>query len=109
MSILQFVPLGVGRTLRRAHRFFAHDPASAAAGAEDDCPKREKREAAVRFLNEVLLEEDTALCESIQQGLESRGYEQGRFVISPTDGWETEKSVAQFHALCHAHLAPSSA
>ena len=53
---------------------------------------------------QVLLAEDTALCESIQHGLSSRGYSQGRFVVSPNDGWETERSVAHFHALCHASL-----
>jgi hypothetical protein len=55
-------------------------------------------------LEQVLLAEDTALCESIQHGLSSRGYSQGRFVVSPNDGWETERSVAHFHALCHASL-----
>ena len=57
---------------------------------------------------QVLLAEDTALCESIQHGLNSRAYSQGRFVVSPNDGWETERSVAHFHALCHASLLPSA-
>jgi hypothetical protein len=155
--VLQFIPLDEGRSLRRAHRFFAaptddnnggnggnggngvtggggnrngngngHDgedvketggveTATTCSGtvgktAGEAAARKEEeiqaaRDAAVQYLNEVLLEEDTTLCESIQNGLNSRSYTQGRFVIDPNDGWATERAVAQFHGLCHEALS----
>lgn len=151
--MLQFIPLDEGRSLRRAHRFFAaptddnnggnggngvatggggkrngngngHDDediketggvetatsgtlgkAAGEAAARKEEEIQAARDAAVQYLNEVLLEEDTTLCESIQNGLNSRSYTQGRFVIDPNDGWATERAVAQFHGLCHEALS----
>eukprot|EP00947_MAST-08B_sp_MAST-8B-sp1_P003990 g3990.t1 len=121
ISVLQFIPLTESTSLRRAHRFFEapstygddghsnDDDGSGkkreGEGDHEDDEQTRKRDAAVQYLNEVLLEEDTALCESIQTGLASKGYSQGRFVIDPEDGWATERAVAQFHGLVHQAMA----
>ncbi|MBX2836899.1 MAG: aromatic ring-hydroxylating dioxygenase subunit alpha, partial [Gammaproteobacteria bacterium] len=43
----------------------------------------------------VLQPEDISLCESVQRGLKSKGYNQGRFVI------DSEKSELSEHAVHH--------
>lgn len=100
MSVLQFIPLTAETSLRRASRFFS-TPDTETRSQEEIEAQRVARDAAVSYLNTVLLEEDTGICESIQHGLNSTGYDQGRFVIDPDDGWATERSVAQFHGLVH--------
>ncbi len=105
MSVLQFIPIAPDRTLRRSLRFFAA-PEDGAAVSQS---AQRRRDREVNYLNNVLGEEDIALCESIQQGIASRGYQQGRFVLDPDDGWTTERAVAQFHALCHDALSAECA
>eukprot|EP00927_Polykrikos_kofoidii_P035132 TRINITY_DN29704_c0_g1_i1.p1 TRINITY_DN29704_c0_g1~~TRINITY_DN29704_c0_g1_i1.p1 ORF type:complete len:431 (+),score=56.50 TRINITY_DN29704_c0_g1_i1:61-1353(+) len=104
MSVLQFIPVSAHRSIRRAHRFFAHSEAGKSSTSGDTDAEAKAREAAVQYLNDVLLNEDTKLCESMQQGMMSKGFQQGRLSLSATGSWETEKSLAQFHALVHSRL-----
>ena len=61
-------------------------------------------EARIDYMCGLLSDEDAALCESVQQGLQSRGYRQGRF-IAPGDGeGEWEQAVHHFHRLVLEHL-----
>ena len=43
-------------------------------------PSRQQQDA-ITYLKEVLQPEDIALCESVQRGLNSKGYNQGRFMV----------------------------
>jgi len=54
---------------------------------------------------DVLGPEDAGLCESVQRGLASRGYSQGRFIADPNESQMTEHAVHHFHALVAKALA----
>jgi choline monooxygenase len=53
----------------------------------------------MEYLNNVLGPEDVGICESVQRGLASRGYTQGRFIYDPAGGQITEHAVHNFHRL----------
>lgn len=109
LSILQFIPLTPTTTLRRSERFaFLPEGESATPESESD---EEKAAAAARveYLNQVLSEEDTDICESVQRGLKSKAYERGRLMVSKGGAtgqkWHTELAVAYFHQLLKAHTS----
>lgn len=55
--------------------------------------------AAIEYMDDVLQPEDIGLCESVQKGLRSKGYNQGRLVVD-TDRTElSEHGVHHFHSL----------
>ncbi len=49
--------------------------------------------------------EDIAIVESVQRGLGSRGYDQGRYVVDPADDWYSESGLHRFHRRLLAALA----
>ena len=51
------------------------------------------------YLNETLGPEDQDLCESVQRGLKSRSYDQGRFMVDPARSGTAEHGLHQFHRL----------
>ena len=53
----------------------------------------------LRSLLTVLLRpgEDVAIVESVQRGLSSLGYDQGRYVVDKQDGWYSESALHRFH------------
>jgi phenylpropionate dioxygenase-like ring-hydroxylating dioxygenase large terminal subunit len=55
--------------------------------------------ARVEYIKQVLGPEDVELCESVQHGLASKGYTQGRFIYDPDGGQLTEQAVHHFHTL----------
>ncbi|HEX6091710.1 MAG TPA: SRPBCC family protein, partial [Dongiaceae bacterium] len=55
--------------------------------------------ARIEYSRNILNPEDVALCESVQRGLASRGYSQGRFVADPGGSVITEQAVHHFHRL----------
>ena len=55
--------------------------------------------ARAEYANKVLGPEDNAICESVQRGLHSRGYDAGRFIHDPAGGETNEAAVHQFHRL----------
>ncbi|MEZ5926322.1 MAG: aromatic ring-hydroxylating dioxygenase subunit alpha [Hyphomicrobiaceae bacterium] len=59
----------------------------------------EQIRSAMRYMNETLQPEDIALCESVQRGLKSKGYNQGRFVIDPANPALSEHGVHHFQAM----------
>lgn len=63
-----------------------------------------EQEDAIRDVDQVLQAEDIALVESVQRGLRSRGYSQGRFVVDGGRTDMTEHAVHHFHALVVAAL-----
>lgn len=88
------LPDGVGHTLRRFQRF-------APAGAEPDAA----REAYERA---VLGPEDVAICESVQRGLNSLGFDRGRIVHDATNPHHGEAAVHHFHKMVLRSLAADS-
>jgi choline monooxygenase len=52
-----------------------------------------------QYLNEVLSPPDVVLCESVQRGLRSQSYDQGRFIVDPELSGIAEHAVHQFHRL----------
>ena len=63
--------------------------------AADDAPDP----ARTAYLNETLGPEDQDLCESVQRGLRSRSYDQGRLMVDPARSGTAEHGVHQFHRL----------
>lgn len=90
LSMMSILPHGIDQASFSGHRY-------ALPGAEAD-PER------MRYLNEVLVVEDQNLCESVQRGLRSRSYNQGRFVYAPDERGISEHAVHQFHRLVQEAL-----
>lgn len=55
--------------------------------------------AAVEYMDEVLQPEDIGLCESVQKGLRSKGYNQGRMVIDESRSELSEHGLYHFQDL----------
>lgn len=53
----------------------------------------------------VLGPEDTSLCESVQRGLMSKGYDQGPIIVDPDRDGVSEKAIHHFHRLVQGALA----
>ena len=51
------------------------------------------------YMDKTLQPEDIALCESVQKGLKSMGYNQGRFVIDPAHPQLSEHGVHHFQKM----------
>jgi phenylpropionate dioxygenase-like ring-hydroxylating dioxygenase large terminal subunit len=67
-------------------------------------PKRplpEATKAAIEWMNKKLGPEDIELNVTNQKGLRSFGYNQGRYLIDPERGNESEHLVHHFHSLVH--------
>ena len=84
VQVLSILPLDLGTTVFTGHRL--------ALGGDHD-------EARRRYLFEILGVEDQNLCESVQRGLKSRSYSQGRFVVDPALSGTAEHAVHHFHRL----------
>ena len=52
-----------------------------------------------RLFAEMFNREDVAIVESVQRGLASRGFDQGRYVADKADGWYSESALHKFHML----------
>lgn len=85
------LPDGVERTVRRFQRF-------APPGAAPD-------EARELYEREVFGPEDVAICESVQRGLNSLGFDLGRIVHDAANPHHGEAAVHQFHQLVRQALA----
>jgi carnitine monooxygenase subunit len=95
VNIFHHVPMGPERT-RRVFEFYMESPDPTA-----------EQEDAIRYIDQVLQVEDIALVESVQRGLRSRGYDQGRFVVDAGRTDMSEHAVHHFHALVVAAMARS--
>ncbi len=61
-------------------------------------------QSATRWFDNVLGPEDVSLVESVQRGLRSKGYDQGRFICIPDRPEISEHAVHHFHAMVLAAL-----
>ena len=87
MIVLNIIPMGPERTLE-TYDFFLQTP-------EPDAGERE----AIRYLDEVLQVEDIALVESVQRGMNTPAFTQGRIVHDPGGSGKSEHAVHHFHGL----------
>ena len=87
LSVLQMNPNGVGQTLEFQDWFLPEQE-----------PTPQHRDA-MKYQKDVLQPEDIALCESVQRGLRSRGYNQGRFVIDRELTELSEHAVHHFQTM----------
>jgi len=87
LSILQMNPLAPDRTLEFQDWF-----------VPDGVPSAQLKEA-MDYQKDILQPEDIGLCESVQRGLNSRGYNQGRFVVDRTRSELSEHAVHHFQCL----------
>ena len=87
MIVLNIIPAGPDRTLE-TYDFFLETP-------EPD----EMELEAIRYLDEVLQVEDIGLVESVQRGMETPAFQQGRIVHDPEGSGKSEHAVHHFHGL----------
>ncbi|MCI5096194.1 MAG: ring-hydroxylating oxygenase subunit alpha [Rhodobacteraceae bacterium] len=87
MIVLNIIPVGPDRTLE-TYDFFLETP-------EPD----EMELEAIRYLDEVLQREDIDIVESVQRGMNTPAFTQGRIVNDPTGSGKSEHAVHHFHGL----------
>ena len=85
--IMNVIPMGPDRTFETYDFYF-----------ETSEPNEAELEA-IRYLDEVLQREDIALCESVQKGMETAAFHQGRIVSDPSGSGLSEHAVHHFHGL----------
>ena len=87
MIVLNIIPVGPDRTLE-TYDFFLETP--------DPDPMELD---AIRYLDEVLQVEDIGLVESVQRGMSTPAFQQGRIVNDPDGSGKSEHAVHHFHGL----------
>ena len=87
ISTLQIIPDGVGRTIEYQDWYLPNST-----------PSQQQRDA-MAYQKDVLQPEDVGLCESVYRGLQSKGYNQGRFVVDPERSELSEHAVHHFQQL----------
>ena len=65
---------------------------------ETDTPNESEWEA-IRFIDEVLQPEDIGLVESVQRGMQTPAFNQGRYLVDPDGSGLSEHAVHHFHGL----------
>jgi phenylpropionate dioxygenase-like ring-hydroxylating dioxygenase large terminal subunit len=87
ISTLQIIPDGVGGTIEYQDWYLPNPE-----------PSQQQR-AAMDYQRDVLQPEDVGLCESVYRGLQSKGHNQGRFVVDPERSELSEHAVHHFQQL----------
>lgn len=87
ITVLHIQPTGPETTLEHFDFFFA-----------DATPTEGERQA-IDYVDKVLQPEDIGLVESVQRGLHSRGYTQGRLMVDKDRSYNSEHGLHHFHAL----------
>ena len=87
MIVLNIIPLGPDRTLE-TYEFFLETPQ----------PNTMELDA-IRYLDEVLQVEDINLVESVQRGMNTPAFRQGRIVHDPSGSGKSEQALHHFHGL----------
>lgn len=85
--VFQVLPAGPGRTLESWDFFFETDALEPA------------EEEAVRYIDDVLQQQDIAIVESVQRGMATPAFDQGRIVYDPEGSGLSEHGVHHFHGL----------
>ncbi|MEM9909422.1 MAG: ring-hydroxylating oxygenase subunit alpha [Pseudomonadota bacterium] len=87
MIVLNIIPVGPDRTLE-TYDFFLETPE----------PNEAEKES-MRYLNDVLQREDIDIVESVQRGMSTPAFSQGRIVNDPDGSGKSEHAVHHFHGL----------
>ena len=87
ISALIMIPDGTDRTIEHLDWFLPTTEVS------------DQVRQAMAYMDKTLQPEDIALCESVQRGLKSKGYNQGRFVIDPGHPELSEHGVHHFQRM----------
>lgn len=87
MIVMHIIPVGPDRTLETYDFYF-----------ETADPTQAEQEA-IRYIDEVLQAEDIGLVESVQRGMASPAFTQGRIVHDPGGSGKSEHAVHHFHGL----------
>jgi choline monooxygenase len=85
--VFQVVPVAPDRTLETWDFYFETDELTPA------------EEEAVRYIDEVLQQQDIAIVESVQRGMSTPAFDQGRIVVDPSGSGLSEHAVHHFHGL----------
>ena len=85
LIVLSILPLGHRKTSFSGYQY--------ALDIDQDDDMRQQYQV------DVLSPPDVALCESVQRGLKSRSYDQGRFMVDSDTSGIAEHAVHQFHRL----------
>lgn len=87
MIVLKIIPVGASRTLE-TYDFFL----------ESADPNDAELES-IRYLDDVLQVEDINLVESVQRGMQTPAFSQGRIVNDPGGSGLSEHALHHFHGL----------
>lgn len=87
MIVLNIIPAGPDRTLE-TYDFFLETPEPSEAELQT-----------IKYLDEVLQVEDIAIVESVQKGMNTPAFRQGRIVNDPEGSGKSEHAVHHFHGL----------
>ena len=87
MIVLNIIPAGPDRTLE-TYDFFLEAP-----------EPNEAELQSIKYLDEVLQVEDIAIVESVQKGMNTPAFTQGRIVNDPEGSGKSEHAVHHFHGL----------
>ncbi|MEM6356893.1 MAG: SRPBCC family protein, partial [Pseudomonadota bacterium] len=87
MIVMHIIPAGPERTLETYDFFFE---------TADPVPAEQE---AIRYIDEVLQAEDIGLVESVQRGMNTPAFAQGRIVHDPDGSGKSEHAVHHFHGL----------
>ena len=87
MIVLNIIPVGPDRTLE-TYDFYL----------ETSTPNEMELDA-IRYLDETLQVEDIGLVESVQKGMSTPAFDQGRIVYDPNGSGKTEHALHHFHGL----------
>ncbi|WP_203231177.1 aromatic ring-hydroxylating oxygenase subunit alpha [Nocardioides caldifontis] len=85
--VFQVLPAGVDRTLETWDFFLETTELEPA------------EEESVRYIDDVLQQQDIAIVESVQRGMATPAYDQGRIVYDPAGSGLSEHGVHHFHGL----------
>ena len=85
--VWQFIPAGPEETYEIFDFFF-----------ETSEPNEAENEA-IKFIDEVLQPEDIGLVESVQRGMQTPAFNQGRYLVDPGGSGLSEHAVHHFHGL----------
>ena len=87
MIVLNIIPVGMDRTFE-TYDFYLESPEPNAMELET-----------IRYLDEVLQVEDINLVESVQKGMSTPAFNQGRIVYDPDGSGKSEHALHHFHGL----------
>jgi len=85
--VWRFYPVGPEETYEEFDFFF------------ESAEVLEEEKEAIKFIDDILQPEDISLVESVQRGMQTPAYQQGRYMVEPDGSGLSEHAVHHFHSL----------